>query len=834
MLNYASSLVTDGITAYYPFNEGSGTSTRDYFGGYNLTASSSNVLSTCVSGVSGKCANFSSGGNLSGLFANWSVNESFTISYWTNSQGSNYVINGIYLSINTTNNTGFQMKGSVLNRMITTTFQNSTFSSSVNFPIMGTADSNWHNIIYIWNHSDPLYINGCIDGVCSKINYAISPRFRDAGNNPILIMNPTFGSLDEVIIWNRSISNTTEVQSVYNNGNGIYIKTLPPQISLNSNLPNDYLKSGMNIQLNITANDTNLSNVWYNYNGTNVFINGAISGIYNLTNITTTSNRTITIYANDTYGGLNTETFNLFYKVFENSQTYVNTTYSGVSNTFSINITSPNLSSLMLNYNGTNYTASTYPSGSNTIGSVNIVAPSFSTNQNISFYWIFTMLDSSIISNSAKNQSVSTINLGNTYPNLLYNITIKDEATGAVIPNNNVTMAYSVTYGVTNTSIIGTNLFNDNKLSNKNMSLDVNANVYMAGSITYSAFGYIGRTYSFIEDSINSSTYKNITLYLSNSSSSYVKTMLVTDEAGRGRPSLFFQYTQLLGVKTLVATEQLDSTGKTTIVFVPNTQYTFEFYTSGCSNATKNIIFYDQSDYTQVLSCSSYNPDDYVDPFEAMRVSFYPSGVFYVDNTTNASNSLFSVNVSGNSAFCNNINALSFTVKNSAGTTIVNDNANNCDVLSGSGYFNLGTTATGTLYVLLDSGETKTLTFTWIKSYSDSDYSNYSIIELISQVGNSDDILGIDWKFKLAFCLIGLFGIIIALTFYQRTYNFSNFIILIVVDAYLWMMCFIGWGDINIGASGGGITSLISKYALLILGIIGSVAIIATKEDEYS
>lgn len=243
-----------------------------------------------------------------------------------------------------------------------------------------------------------------------------------------------------------------------------------PQVYLNSNSPSGYVKIGDIVTLNITATDVNLSKVWYNYNGTNVYLTGALSGIANLSNIILNSNKTVTIYANNTAGNLNTTIFNLNYKVFYNSDAYVNTTYSGVSNPFTINITSPNISTLKVNYNGTNYTAASYPSGSDTIGSVNIVAPTFSTDQNVSFYWIFTMLDGSVVTNTAKNQTVNTINLGNTYSNLIYNITVIDENTDAVIPNTNVTMSYEVTYGTSNTSIIGTNLFNDNKLANKNIS----------------------------------------------------------------------------------------------------------------------------------------------------------------------------------------------------------------------------------------------------------------------------------------------------------------------------------------------------------------------------
>lgn len=422
------------------------------------------------------------------------------------------------------------------------------------------------------------------------------------------------------------------------------------------------------------------------------------------------------------------------------------------------------------------------------------------------------------------------LTIGNTYSNLIYNITLRNENTNALIPNNNVTMAYSIDYGFDINSILGTANFNDNKLLNKNISSNIFSQLYLAGDIIFSATDFIGRNYYFVENSIISP--KNVTLYLSYENESYVKSIIVTDEGGRGVPALYEQYRNINGVDVLIASEVLDQTGKSNIVFTPNVQYTFKFYSDTCQNATKNIMFYDQTDYTQVLSCSSYNPDDWVDEFKDMQVSFSPNGLFYVDNDTEGDDSTFYANVSGSSAFCDSINTVVFNIYNSSGDLIGSDTANSCDKLSDSGYFDLF--ATATLYILLDSGEEQTLGFRWQKLYFNKDYSGYNILDLLQEVGESDDILGIDWKFKLLFCFIGLFGIIIALTAYQRIYNFSNTATLIICDAYIWFMCFIGWGSLDFGKVGGGFTTFISQYALFILAVVGTVGVLSNKEDEYS
>jgi hypothetical protein len=300
------------------------------------------------------------------------------------------------------------------------------------------------------------------------------------------------------------------------------------------------------------------------------------SGTPTLANITLGTPKSVLFFLNDTVGNTNTTVFSWDYKVFENSQTYVNSTYANVNNPFTLNITSPNVSSVILNYNNTNYTANSYVSGSNYISSISVTSPLVNQDTNITFSWLVTLLDGSVVQTNLKNQTIVYLTIGNNYSNLIYNFSFKDEATNAIINNSLVTTSYEVIYGFNNLSILGTKYFSGANLTNVNISSNIASSLYLSGNIIYSATGYIGRTYTFLEDSINTS--KNVTLYLSNSNTSYAKTILVTDEAGRGQPALFKQYSIIAGVKTLVASEQLDNTGKSTIVFTPNIQYYLAFF----------------------------------------------------------------------------------------------------------------------------------------------------------------------------------------------------------------------------------------------------------------
>jgi hypothetical protein len=391
-------------------------------------------------------------------------------------------------------------------------------------------------------------------------------------------------------------------------------------------------------------------------------------------------------------------------------------------------------------------------------------------------------------------------------------------------------MSYVVNYGYPSGSLLGTASFNDNGLANKNISSNINTSLFLEGNILYAGTGLIGRNYYFLENNI--SNYKNITLYSIGSLEGYVKTIKVTDEAGVAKPATVKMYRSIGGVNTLVSSEVLDSSGTSTIAFIPNIQYTFEFSSSGCTNLSKTTIFYDQTDYNQILSCTTYNPDDYTDPFEGMEVSFLPNGIFTVDNTTINSSSTFISILGGTSSFCSKVNVFTFSVYNDANVLIGTTNTNDCGTLTTSGNFTYF--SKGVAYILLNDGSEKTVNYRWQKVYVVNDYSNYSMLQLIGEVGNSDDILGIDWKFKLLISLIGLFAIIITLTVYQRTYNFSNLYILAISDIYIWFVCFLGWGSLNFGSTEGGFTALISKYGIFILSILATAGIIANKEDEYS
>jgi hypothetical protein len=270
----------------------------------------------------------------------------------------------------------------------------------------------------------------------------------------------------------------------------------------------DYGKLNGSLQLNFTATDTNLDDVWYNYNGTNVTIDGAVSGVYNQSNITLSTIKNVTIYANDTLGNLNTTIFSWDYKVFENSRTYTQNALSISLESFIINITTDGTSSpsAVFVYNGTSYTASKTTSGNNILFSSNIYTPAVETQTNLTFYWNITY-GSTNIQTTPVNQTVSPISLTQcTAGTQFLTINIKDELTQSFLTGNVTINKLYFTYYTDNKNYY--QILNGSYTQN-NISFCLDpawGTIDLWGEFSYESDGYIKRYYYFMGDELTNST----------------------------------------------------------------------------------------------------------------------------------------------------------------------------------------------------------------------------------------------------------------------------------------------------------------------------------------
>jgi len=219
----------------------------------------------------------------------------------------------------------------------------------------------------------------------------------------------------------------------------------------------DYGTAGRSENLNVTINDTNLDTCWYNYNGTNITIDGCVSGIKNLTTfLIEADNTNITIYANDTLGNEKAAYTSWTYYIFEISQSYESEVIEGSTSLFSTNLTlipTLRLSTANLIYNGTSYSAITneYTTDKYYIyKTLNI--PSVSTDTNVSFYWNLTFEDLSSSVTASNNQTIYNLVIDNcstgTFP--IFNLSMVDEADqgllDAAVQNTSIKVDMSLSY----------------------------------------------------------------------------------------------------------------------------------------------------------------------------------------------------------------------------------------------------------------------------------------------------------------------------------------------------------------------------------------------------
>lgn len=203
-----------------------------------------------------------------------------------------------------------------------------------------------------------------------------------------------------------------------------------PSITLTS--PNETYASfisGNNVSIMWNVTDDNLASCWYDYNTTNTTVTCA-DNVSNLT-ITDPTNKNLTFWANDTVGNYNSKFTSWDYLMFKESESYSTPITGGATSTFTLNIitngTPLNFANLW--YNGTAETGSISASGNNYTITKTRVAPTVSTDTNLSFYWSVTVGNQ--VNFTANNQTVTTLAIANCSWGLtnetLFNFTMVDE-----------------------------------------------------------------------------------------------------------------------------------------------------------------------------------------------------------------------------------------------------------------------------------------------------------------------------------------------------------------------------------------------------------------------
>jgi hypothetical protein len=183
------------------------------------------------------------------------------------------------------------------------------------------------------------------------------------------------------------------------------IDSIAPQINVLypiGNIP--YLASGSNLSLNYSIIEAHNSSCWFNYNG----VNSTIPCTANYSFIPT-YNSNLTVWANDSFGNVNSNKVYWNYTVFELSRNYASPVGEMSTNNFMLNASWDNITYsnvlVYLNYNNTDYLTN----ANGTIFTANVAAPSVPSQQNISFLWKFLFNGGLNVNTTSSNQTVNPL-----------------------------------------------------------------------------------------------------------------------------------------------------------------------------------------------------------------------------------------------------------------------------------------------------------------------------------------------------------------------------------------------------------------------------------------
>jgi len=415
------------------------------------------------------------------------------------------------------------------------TFPETELNAGDDYHILIDNDGASYTVFYVGGASDPsdegdLWVNNSYTeaGAPSTNTYYSIASF--------YVSNYSGSTTSETNTWNRTITDTTiwNVQACDSDGDCGF-STNNYTVSLDASAPTfevespsgilNYNSVGNNETLNVTFTDTNLDSCWYDYNGTNVTIEGCLTGVKNSTNFTLEANNlNMTIYANDSVGNLNTTFINWSYKILQTAESFVASTASGATNPFNITLDSNSqITIVYLNYNNTASLGSISSNGDTYVLSKNQLAPGVSTATNIPFFWNITRADGFNYITTSQNQVVSPIGINQTCTDMytIFNFTLVNELTQTKIngtaenssikvdlnlytsDGNTELSSFSYEYIATNPAAICI----DNNLSNgEAYSLDL--------QIQYKTDNHSEELYHIESYALNSSSLnQNITLY---------------------------------------------------------------------------------------------------------------------------------------------------------------------------------------------------------------------------------------------------------------------------------------------------------------------------------
>jgi len=432
------------------------------------------------------------------------------------------------------------------------------------------------------------------------------------------------GLIDEIGIWNRSLT-STEITQLYNDGEGV---TFPIILNAPANMTNTTVISNtfnatvvvlgtvanVSLYLNGTLNDTNTSG----YDGTYLFTKSLAYGAHNWT-----------MGVCDTNGACSNATarqLNVL-PIIVDVNTFNSTTYETALETFSVDTTSSvTITAATLVYDGTEYT--TTQDGDSF--SRTLVIPEVDSQENRELYWNFTYAGGYLASN-VSNQTVNSLVFtlcNTTYATKFINFTFQDESDSssinATIPSSNFT--YYLGDGTITKEYL---LVNNTANYDYALCTNVNRTFYVDTYIQYASTGYPQRVYDPNILTLTNTTTNKILYLLGTDNGIYVTFQIVNSADQVLEGVTMIANRSISGTSTTVGQGTSGADGSVTLWLNPDYIHTLLFEATGYDDYTTSFAP-TQSSYTITMGGAA-NPDtDYV---KGINITISPTNLT-LDNDT--------------------------------------------------------------------------------------------------------------------------------------------------------------------------------------------------------
>ena len=530
--------------------------------------------------------------------------------------------------------------------------------------------------------------------------------------------------------------------------------------------------------------------------------NTTIFGVINSTTFPIENNFfNLTLYANDTAGNENSSFINWTYKIFENSRAFNISTFETASEIYTINVTAN--SSLTAANLIFNGTSNTATQSGN-IWSATIDVPN-GGNINKSFHWNFTFAGSQIKGDSnivLINDTNFSICGGDGGSINFFNFTFKNETLG--LENVNATISSTFSYWLGGGSVNKTLAFinaTENSIY-QFCSTPPNKNLNIDYLVNYNNINSQQRTFA-ESRAVSNSTFERI-LYLLPSSLGIFTTFRTEDTISNTLSLVNGIITRTLSGSTIsIASSLTDSSGIVVFFLNPDATYTGTFSKTGF--VTNTFTFVPITDTRTVIMGTSGVTTNGTQISLGTSYQTFPTNSSLLNNT----NYLFGFNFTSSDTITlismniTNENGTQLGFQSNAGQGFISETINTGDNTRIIGKF-----------VIQTSNETIVFSRFWIVGTEFiGDYS------LFKQLG-----LFLDYGFKdftrLLIVIIVIMGLMIFLTAGQITDTSESQIAVLVI--LIWIFSLVGWLENPLVVSQTGIAQFSKQYGIAILTTTGA------------